>query len=114
MTRCSCGHQDEVHQHYRDGSDCSICGRGVCGSFIDLADRDRLYAVMTAGQRIRLAESDAHLYKNLAALAEFNPGYRDRLARLRTIPGQRYAPTIRHELEVRRLRRNHRDQRSSR
>jgi hypothetical protein len=25
---CSCGHGKQVHQHYRAGSDCALCGCG--------------------------------------------------------------------------------------
>jgi hypothetical protein len=32
-TRCQCGHDREVHAHYRDGSDCGRCGHTVCPEF---------------------------------------------------------------------------------
>ena len=30
---CRCGHPAEVHEHYRAGSDCGMCGPGVCDRF---------------------------------------------------------------------------------
>lgn len=30
---CTCGHPEEMHEHYRDGSDCGACGRDVCSAF---------------------------------------------------------------------------------
>lgn len=30
---CRCGHGHGVHEHYRPGDDCGICGREVCRSF---------------------------------------------------------------------------------
>lgn len=103
MSRCVCGHPDETHRHYRPGSDCGACGRGVCPWFVDLADRDEAHAMMTAGQRIRLAESDAAAHQIIASLIEFTPGYRERaLALAATIPAQRRVPTVATEMERRR------------
>jgi hypothetical protein len=31
---CFCGHEKEVHEHYRFGSDCSICGRWGCNRYL--------------------------------------------------------------------------------
>lgn len=31
---CVCGHQEETHEHYRFGSDCSICGRSGCDRYL--------------------------------------------------------------------------------
>jgi len=31
---CFCGHQKEVHEHYRFGSDCSMCGRRGCDRYM--------------------------------------------------------------------------------
>lgn len=103
MSRCVCGHVDEAHRHYRTGSDCGACGRGVCPWFVDLADRDELHSLMTAGQRIRLAESDAQAHRIIANLIEFTPGYRARaLSLAAAIPLQRRVPTVASELELRR------------
>ena len=30
---CVCGHDREMHEHYRDGDDCGFCGPSACGSF---------------------------------------------------------------------------------
>lgn len=30
---CACGHEEDVHEHYRPGSDCGSCGSRACGSF---------------------------------------------------------------------------------
>ncbi len=30
---CRCGHRRDVHQHYRPGSDCSLCGRVACQGY---------------------------------------------------------------------------------
>ncbi|MDN5914081.1 MAG: hypothetical protein L0I76_03025 [Pseudonocardia sp.] len=30
---CRCGHADEVHEHYRRGTDCGVCGPERCRSF---------------------------------------------------------------------------------
>ena len=30
---CVCGHSKDVHEHYRAGSDCGVCGRDVCPRF---------------------------------------------------------------------------------
>lgn len=30
---CRCGHEEEAHEHYRDGDDCGICGAVRCRSF---------------------------------------------------------------------------------
>jgi hypothetical protein len=30
---CTCGHPAEMHEHYREGSDCGACGRDVCAEF---------------------------------------------------------------------------------
>lgn len=90
MTRCVCGHPAETHEHYRQGSDCGACGPGMCPWYIALTDRDRLADLMTAGQRILLAESDAQAHQIIALLAEFQPSYREHLlAMVRRIPAQR-------------------------
>lgn len=31
--RCACGHPAEVHEHYRTGSDCSLCGQLGCARY---------------------------------------------------------------------------------
>lgn len=31
---CVCGHQEESHEHYRFGSDCSICGVPSCDRYL--------------------------------------------------------------------------------
>jgi hypothetical protein len=110
MSRCVCGHPADRHDHYRDGSDCGQCGSGRCPWYIALADRIELAGLMTTAQRLALAESDAHFYRNLSHLAEYNPGYRDRMTAADTqpirarVPAQRKVPTIRAELEARRVR----------
>jgi len=30
---CTCGHAKAVHEHYRDGADCGICGAATCAGF---------------------------------------------------------------------------------
>lgn len=30
---CLCGHGMEVHEHFRPGSDCGVCGRAACAGF---------------------------------------------------------------------------------
>lgn len=30
---CTCGHPEEMHEHYRAGDDCGSCGPATCGSF---------------------------------------------------------------------------------
>ena len=30
---CRCGHQRDVHEHYRRGSDCAVCGVDGCARF---------------------------------------------------------------------------------
>lgn len=30
---CACGHPEDMHEHYRPGSDCGSCGARTCGSF---------------------------------------------------------------------------------
>jgi len=30
---CACGHPEEMHEHYRPGTDCGACGSRSCGSF---------------------------------------------------------------------------------
>jgi len=30
---CKCGHPLDAHEHYRKGSDCSLCPEGECGAF---------------------------------------------------------------------------------
>ncbi|BBG04068.1 MULTISPECIES: hypothetical protein [Pseudonocardia] len=37
---CACGHPEEMHEHYRSGTDCGACGARACGSFrLDGDDR---------------------------------------------------------------------------
>jgi hypothetical protein len=31
--RCVCGHGRTVHEHYRHGSDCGICGAAKCAAY---------------------------------------------------------------------------------
>ncbi|TCK20968.1 hypothetical protein [Pseudonocardia endophytica] len=35
---CTCGHPEEMHEHYRSGDDCGACGPRTCASFTDRAD----------------------------------------------------------------------------
>lgn len=108
MTRCVCGHPAEYHEHYRDGSDCGACGRGLCPWYISLGDRDELSGLMTSAQRVLLAESDASAYRVIANLIEFTPRYRERARMLAaTIPIQRRRVTD--EMEARRSARTARD-----
>jgi hypothetical protein len=30
---CQCGHPAEVHEHWRFGTDCGVCGKLVCRSY---------------------------------------------------------------------------------
>jgi len=32
-SECVCGHEREVHEHFRGGSDCGVCGPTVCAGF---------------------------------------------------------------------------------
>ena len=32
---CTCGHPEEMHEHYRSGDDCGACGPRTCASFTD-------------------------------------------------------------------------------
>lgn len=34
---CTCGHPEEMHDHYRSGDDCGACGPRTCASFTDRA-----------------------------------------------------------------------------
>lgn len=101
--RCSCGHPAALHQHHRAGTDCGECGRIRCPHYLSLDERDGRY--LTWPQRHALAESDAHMYRNLAALAPFARSG-DRLAAAR-IPTQRSTTTVlpdRRVLDTRRRR----------
>lgn len=90
MSRCVCGHPVDMHTHYRPGSDCGACGRGVCPAYIALSDRDTRLGDMTATQRIALAEGDARAAQVVANLIEYTPTYRERArALLAAIPRQR-------------------------
>ena len=31
---CTCGHEWEAHQHYRVGTDCSLCADGRCHRYV--------------------------------------------------------------------------------
>lgn len=55
--------------HLREGVDCGHHGRWVCPRYVPLTHRDK--QALTPSQRVALAESDAALYRNLAALAQF-------------------------------------------
>ncbi|OLM20160.1 MULTISPECIES: hypothetical protein [unclassified Pseudonocardia] len=33
VAMCTCGHPEEMHEHYRSGSDCGACGARACGAF---------------------------------------------------------------------------------
>ncbi|ANY05595.1 hypothetical protein [Pseudonocardia sp. HH130630-07] len=35
---CACGHPEDVHEHYRPGSDCGACGARACDSFRALGE----------------------------------------------------------------------------
>lgn len=35
---CTCGHPQDVHEHYRAGDDCGACGARTCASFTDRDD----------------------------------------------------------------------------
>lgn len=35
---CTCGHPENIHEHYRAGDDCGSCGPRVCASFRDRDD----------------------------------------------------------------------------
>ncbi len=34
---CRCGHQRVAHEHFRAGTDCSLCAPGDCSSFRNAA-----------------------------------------------------------------------------
>ncbi|WP_410945390.1 hypothetical protein [Pseudonocardia phyllosphaerae] len=36
---CACGHPEEMHDHFRAGTDCGACGAAVCGKFQLLGER---------------------------------------------------------------------------
>lgn len=36
---CRCGHVKGAHEHYRRGSECSLCPPGACGHFKAIARR---------------------------------------------------------------------------
>lgn len=43
--KCRCGHSATAHEHYRPGTDCSLCPAGGCGRFrsnASLTDKLRL------------------------------------------------------------------------
>lgn len=35
VRRCACGHPQDMHEHYRPGTDCGACGPRGCGAFRD-------------------------------------------------------------------------------
>jgi hypothetical protein len=41
-TPCLCGHPDTTHQHYRPGTDCSLCGYRTCAYYVPATRRARL------------------------------------------------------------------------
>jgi hypothetical protein len=96
VTRCWCGHTEDTHRHYREGSDCGACGAGEC---IVYAPRSLSCPVT---HHLAAARSDAHFWSNYAALVPF-ASTSARIARA-TIPGQREVRTIAGELEARRIR----------
>lgn len=102
--RCICGCPADTHEHHRAGDDCGSCGRIRCPHYIPLTQRDDRY--LTWPQRHALAESDAHLYRNLAALTPFaRSGERIAAAR---IPTQRTAAGAMHERRAAATRRDRR------
>lgn len=48
---CTCGHPEEMHEHYRSGDDCGACGPRTCGSFTDREDEGG--ALRRAFRRLR-------------------------------------------------------------
>jgi hypothetical protein len=60
--RCRCGHPRAAHEHYRSGSDCSVCGPAVCDRF------------RPAGSRVRRAVSG--LLRRVNRTADGDPGGR--------------------------------------
>lgn len=91
--RCICGCTADVHRHHRDGTDCGTHGRWICARYIPITERSTRF--LTPAQRVALAESDMHLYRNLAALA---PHARsgERIAASR-VPAQRTAAAALYE-----------------
>lgn len=50
--RCVCGHARDVHEHYRPGSDCGICGAAECAAYRHSAGLlRRMLRRMPAGRR---------------------------------------------------------------
>lgn len=49
---CACGHGWDAHEHYRRGTECSICDIRQCSSFTPVA--------ADAAPGDRAAESDSH------------------------------------------------------
>ncbi len=47
--RCVCGHPLEAHEHYRSGTDCSLCGGRSCPRFRPGGSRlDRLRSALVS------------------------------------------------------------------
>lgn len=61
--RCLCGHPADTHEHYRPGTDCSECSRSVCPWFVPIGAPPPPTHILAA------TFSDAHAFRNLAALA---------------------------------------------
>ncbi|MFT3661174.1 MAG: hypothetical protein QM809_07165 [Gordonia sp. (in: high G+C Gram-positive bacteria)] len=45
--QCVCGHDEAAHRHYRDGSDCALCGDGACARFRPASGLCGLFAKLT-------------------------------------------------------------------
>jgi hypothetical protein len=52
--RCRCGHIAMVHEHFRDGSDCGVCGKQLCSHYRpERLDRPALNWLRTRLDRAR-------------------------------------------------------------
>ncbi|RZT87440.1 hypothetical protein EV383_4364 [Pseudonocardia sediminis] len=100
--RCVCGCGWDAHQHHRRGEDCGEHGRWVCPRYVPLDRRDK--AALTPSQRVALAESDAHMWRNLAALGPFASSTRPR-----ALPVPRQRGSLIRRLDLPALTEAHRD-----
>lgn len=64
--RCLCGHPEDQHRHYTRADDtrCGTCGQ-FCPHYVPIG------SPVPPSHTLVAAYSDAHVYRNLAALAQF-------------------------------------------
>lgn len=63
--RCHCGHPHDQHEHHRKGADCGSCGPSLCPAYASIS------APRPPTHHLVGAYSDAHAWRNLAALSTF-------------------------------------------